>query len=507
MNTDSTSHPVWSAPPESPHPFPTGQRFDVCVVGAGIAGLSTAYCLARAGSKVLVVDDGPIGGGMTHCTTAHLSSALDDRFAELEKVRGRDACRLAAASHAAAIDAIEDAVTREWIDCGFRRVDGYLFPFRPPDEEIIRQEAEAAGRAGLEVDLLPRAPLPGGETGLCLRFRRQGQVEPVAYLRGLARAAEGLGATLVTGVHVKSIEDGTPVRITTADGRVVTAGAAVVATNSPVNDRFALHTKQYPYLTYVIALRMPADAIPTALYWDTGDPYHYARTATGPDGDELLIVGGEDHKTGQASNHAERFARLEDWARHWVPAAGAVTHRWSGQVLETIDGLGFIGRNPGERHVYVATGDSGMGMTHGTIAGLLLTDLILGRANAWEELYEPSRKPLRAISEFASENLNAAAQYTAYFTGGDVSSIDDVPAGHGAVVRDGLTKLAVYRDDDGTVHACSAVCPHLGAVVRWNAAEKTWDCPAHGSRFDCTGRVFQGPANTNLAEAPTATAH
>jgi len=218
-------------------------------------------------------------------------------------------------------------------------------------------------------------------------------------------------------------------------------------------------------------------------------------------GHEVLIVGGEDHKTGQADDTDERFVRLEEWTRERFPKAGEVEFRWSGQVMEPVDGLAFIGRNPGDQNVYVATGDSGNGMTHGTIAGILITDLILGRDNEWATLYDPSRISLRGIPEFAKENLNAAAQFTDYVTGGDVDNVRDIARGSGAVIRRGLKKVAVYRDTQGTLHEYSAVCPHLGCMVDWNSPEGTWDCPCHGSRFDSSGKVVNGPASSALGPA------
>jgi nitrite reductase/ring-hydroxylating ferredoxin subunit len=284
---------------------------------------------------------------------------------------------------------------------------------------------------------------------------------------------------------------------------VARADAVVVATNSPVNDRVKIHTKQAPYITYALALAAPP-GLTRALYWDTHDPYHYVRLGHARGHQEQLIVGGEDHKTGQAHDHAERFARLERWARERFPTAGPVTHRWSGQVMETVDGLAFIGRNPGEDNVYIATGDCGMGITHGTIAGLLLSDLILKRDNPWAELYAPGRKRLGALGAFLRESLNVALQYASWVTPGEVSSAAEVQPGSGAILREGLRKRAVYRDEQGGLHVCSAVCPHLGGIVTWNAAEQTWDCPLHGSRFDCRGKVVNGPANSDLQPVPQA---
>ena len=489
---------IWMAtsPLEARPPLATDATVDTCIVGAGISGLTTAYLLATQGRSVLVLDDGKIASGETSRTTAHLVTALDDRYYHLEQLHGERGARLAAQSHAAAIDLIENIVSAENIDCDFERLDGYLFV--PPDESVdqLEEELEAARRAGVDVEQVARAPLSTFDTGPCLRFARQAQFHPLKYLSALARAIEARGGRIANGTHATEIEDGTPARVLTANGFTVSANSVVVATNTPVSNRFVIHTKQAAYRTYVIGVRAQRGAIPTALYWDTPDPYHYVRLYLADDHD-VLIVGGEDHKTGQSDDHEARYAHLETWTRERFPVQD-LEFRWSGQVMEPIDSLAFIGRNPGDKNIYIVTGDSGNGMTHGTLAGILLSDLIGRRENAWETLYDPSRKSLRAAGEFAKENLNVAVQYADLVTGGDVDRARAIPKGSGAIIRDGLRKIAAYRDDQGQVHECSAICPHLGCVVDWNNAEKTWDCPCHGSRFDPFGRVINGPANRGL---------
>jgi len=490
---------VWAASVELPQFTPLEQNVhvDVCVVGAGIAGLTTAYLLARSGKRVAVLDDGPVAGGMTQMTTGHLTNQLDDRYFELEKIHGVEAARLAADSHTAAIDRIETIVRQERIDCDFTRLDGYLFLAEGDERATLERELDAAHRAGLRgVQLLERAPFTSFDSGACLRFPNQGQFHPLKYLAALAQAIHHEGGHIFTGSHADEIEGGVPALVH-AGRHVVTADAVVVATNVPVNDRVAIHTKQAPYMTYVIGARIPDGAVPKVLSWDTGDPYHYIRLQK-----DVLIIGGEDHKTGQANDSPQRYERLEAWARARFPMMGEVEFAWGGQVMETQDYLAFIGRNPLDHdNVFVVTGDSGMGLTHGTIAGMLLTDLILGRPNPWEKLYDPSRVRLRAASEFARENSNVAMQYADWLTGGDVASAEQIPAGGGAIVRRGLEKIAVYRDPEGAVHECHAKCPHLGCVVQWNSAETTWDCPCHGSRFDPYGKVINGPANRDLSPA------
>jgi glycine/D-amino acid oxidase-like deaminating enzyme/nitrite reductase/ring-hydroxylating ferredoxin subunit len=490
---------VWAATaamPEFP-PLQENVHVDVCVIGAGIAGLTTAYLLARAGKRVAVLDDGPVGGGMTRVTTAHITNMLDDRYFEVERLHGREGARLAADSHTAAIDRIETIVKQEHIDCDFARLDGYLFLAEGDRRATLERELEAAHRAGLRaVELVERAPYASFDTGPCLRFPSVAQFHPLKYLARLAQAIQHEGGRIHTGSHVDELEGGVP-GVVHAGKHVVTGDAIVVATNVPINDRVAIHTKQAPYMTYVIGARVPRDSVPQVLSWDTGDPYHYLRLQN-----DLLIVGGEDHKSGQASDSPERTARLEAWARARFPAMGPLEFAWGGQVMESQDYLAFIGRNPMDHdNVYVVTGDSGMGITHGTIAGMLLTDLILGRRNPWEALYDPSRVTLRAADAFARENSNVALQYAEWLTGGDVESADQIAPGSGAIVRRGLEKIAAYRDEQGRLHERLAGCPHLGCVVHWNRAETTWDCPCHGSRFDCYGKVINGPANRDLAPA------
>jgi glycine/D-amino acid oxidase-like deaminating enzyme len=508
MNSCGTPRSAWMD--VEPRGFPQLDRActaDVCVVGAGIAGLSVAYALAREGRSVVVLDDGDIGGGMTQRTTAHLTNAVDDRYVEIARRHGERAARVVAESHTAAIDRIEQTTVDEGIECDLERVDGFLFV--PPDasHELLDRELAAAHRAGLtQVEQLELQPLGAEFLDKCLRFPRQAQLHPLKYVHGVADAVARRGGRIFCGTHADRVEGGKAARVTTTSGDTVSAAAVVVATNTPINDIVAIHTKQAPYSTYVVALRVPASGAEHALYWDTADPYHYVRLHRHGGPEELVIVGGEDHKAGQAHDGEARFARLEQWARRYFPfaEADAVEYRWSGQVMEPVDGIAFIGRNPGDDdNVYIATGDSGMGMTHGTIAGILLTDLIMGRPSRWAALYDPSRKMVHGAVEYAKENVNVAAQYVKdYASGGERGSADDIAPGEGAILRRGLTKIAAFRDADGTLHELSAACPHLGCVVSFDAVEKTWNCPCHGSRFDCHGHVIVGPANRDLTLAP-----
>lgn len=484
---------------------------DVCVVGAGIAGLTTAYLLAKSGARVIVVDEGDIGSGQTGRTSAHLASAIDDRFVEMERIHGARGAKLAYESHAAAIDLIEAIAKNEGIDCDFVRIPGYLVGGSEVDEDPdeLRRELAAARTAGMLASFIEGAPPSMHAGGPSICFERQARFQPLAYLFGLARGAKRAGVSIYRGCRVTAVhgrDQELPARIEVADGEPLTANAVVVATNSPgpISEWAGVYFKQASYRSYVIGLRVERGTIEDALYWDTCNPYHYVRLqGAEPDAQyDVLIVGGEDHKTGQLPKGADPFAALERWARERFSGLAEVVSRWSGQVAEPLDGLAFIGRAPTKGEgVFVITGDSGMGLTHGTLGAQLVTELILGHDSPWAELYDPTRKPTHNLGAFAQENMNTAAQWIELVTPGETSDAGSITPGCGAVMRSGLTKLAVYRDQAGELHRCSAVCPHLGAIVQWNPVEQTWDCPAHGSRFDANGKLLMGPATQDLADA------
>lgn len=503
MRSDSGhTQSIWMDTAEVPE-FPAlmeDATADVCVVGAGIAGMMTAYHLAREGKRVLVIDDGPVAGGESSRTTAHLSNAFDDRYYNIEKMHDERTARIVAASHTRAIDDLEQIARSEGIDCDFRRLDGWLFmgdEDRRRHPDILDRELDAARRAGVSVQHATHPPIPGRDVGPAIRFANQGQFHPVKFIAGLAGAIVRRGGRIHTRTHAKGIE-GTErgAKVETSDGRTIRCDAVCVCTNSPISDYVVTHVKQAPYRTFVIAARVDGSAIEPGLYWDTPDPYHYVRLMKG-DGspDDFLIVGGEDHKTGQEDDAEARFRCLEQWARERFPMIGEVAYRWSGQVMEPADYLAFIGPNPdGTPNVYIATGDSGNGMTHGPIAGMLLTDLVLGRRNEWAEIYDPKRVALRSAPTLLEENLNVAKQYRDWVRPGETDDVANIPPGEGAVVRRGVHRVAAYRDEQGNLHERSATCTHLRCVVHWNSTEKSWDCPCHGSRFDAYGNVVNGPA-------------
>lgn len=479
---------------------------DVLVIGGGIAGLTTAYCLLKAGKQVTLVEDGFIGSGESGRTTAHLTCALDDRYFEIEKTFGKEASKKAAESHLAAINWIEQTVINEAIDCHFERVDGYLF-LHPTDKiENLEKELEATQRAGMVTDWNEHIPGLGLQKGPAIRFPEQAQFHIMKYLQGLSRAIIRMGGAIYTKTHARFIKE----KEAECNGHHVAANQIVVATNTPVNDFVAIHTKQFPYRTYVIAAKIPKNSLPHCLWWDTGDqdskwitaPYHYVRIERFNEEYDVLISGGEDHKTGQADDEGipeeERYTRLIDWTRQLFPVMGDILYCWSGQVMEPVDYMAFIGKNPGDDQVYIITGDSGNGMTHGTLGGLIISDLIQGKDNLWAELYAPKRIPLKTPGTYMSELVNMAKQYGDYFKKGDIEKVDQLHRGEGAILGKGLKRIAVYKNEQGIIQYFSAMCPHLGCVVQWNGEEKSFDCPCHGSRFTCDGKVINGPATTGL---------
>ena len=482
---------------------------DTVIVGSGIAGLSAAYELAAAGQKVIVVDRGSIAGGMTSRTTAHLAPICDDTISSLIDLRGEEMARLFQQSQEAAVDRIEAIVGELDIDCAFRRLDGFLFPAedmkREEAKKQLDKELEAARKAGAAAEHAKGVPFVGFKTAPALRYPRQATFHPLKYLQAITRTVVDKGGKVFANSPVVRIEASPQgVEVHTENGARIAASHAIVATNSPINKRVELHSKMAPYRTYAMAFSIARGTLPDALYWDMADPYHYVRLHPGSGKGDYLIAGGEDHKSGEADDGAERFGKLEAWIRKLVPELGKEAHRWSGQVMTTLDHCGYIGRDPHDERVFVVTGDSGQGITHGALAGLLLRNLIVSGSSPWESVYDPSRKTAKAIGTYISENVTAIKNFAEYLLPSELDSAEALKPGEGGILIDGLKRLAACRDRDGTLHVRSGVCTHLGCHVNWNSTEQCWDCPCHGSQFAPDGAVLNGPALSPLeaAEAP-----
>ena len=477
---------------------------DVAIVGGGISGLTAGLILSRAGTRVAILERDTIGSGETGNTTSHLTEAVDGRYQTLVRDYGEEGARNVAQSSRDAIDWMEAIVREAGIDCGFKRVPGYLYTEREKDLSWLADELDAARRAGCTVEWTDSVPLPfKTHGGVC--WHNQAQVHATAYLDGLLREAVSQGLQLYENTRVLGVHEAAPCRIETDRG-TVHAADVFVAANVPVNNRVLLHTKIAAYRSYAIAGVAPS-GLPEGLFWDTDDPYHYTRLHE-IDGQTYLIVGGEDHRTGAKIDTEERYERLVAYARERFQMLNS-EFRWSGQIIEPVDGLPFIGRNAAAQRVFVATGYSGNGMTFGTLAGMIVSDSILGRPNQYADLYDATRiKPIAAAIEYVKENVG----FPAHLVTDRLTSLnaEDRPVqslrpGEGGVFTSDEGTIAVCRDRQGVVHACSAVCTHLGCDVAWNASEQSWDCPCHGSRFSPDGTVINGPAVSDLRRVPVMT--
>jgi glycine/D-amino acid oxidase-like deaminating enzyme/nitrite reductase/ring-hydroxylating ferredoxin subunit len=468
---------------------------DVAVVGGGVAGLTTAWLLRRAGKKVAVLDMHRLLTGQTGQTTAHLTELLDTPYYQLRSDFGEKGARMAAASSRASIEQIAALVEELGVDCGFQRVP--MFRYAETERELrdLEKEVAAAREVGLSASFTRDVPLPYPVKG-ALRLENQALIHPRTYLLAMAERLEKEGCLIFEDTRVVDVQDGLPCRVITDRG-TVTALDVVEATTTPLN-RLFLHTKLYAYRTYVVAGPLEGPLEP-GLYYDSQDPYHYIRTQR-IDGVDYLIVGGEDHKVGMQEDTEKHYAALEAYTRRHFPITH-LTHRWSGQVIEPADGLAYIGRNSASRHTWVATGFSGTGITWGTLSGMILSDLILGRENPYAALYEATRVKVKAgAKDFLQENAEVAFHFVVdRLSRPDGHRLSDVAPGEGKILEVEGKKVAVYREESGVCHAVSPVCTHVGCHVHWNRAERSWDCPCHGSRFSPTGKVLNGPAMKDLA--------
>ena len=483
--------PLWweAAPPTLPVQALPRQPVDVAVVGAGITGLTTALLLRQRGLSVAVLDMQGVGHGDSGRSSAHLTALLDTPYYALIERFGADSAQAVAQSQLQALDSMEHLIRQHAIDCQWARVPATLYSDVAETDSVIQDELAACSQLGLAVRAVQEVPLPF-PIRAGMRLERQAQLQPMAYLQGLATAFERAGGVLCGNVRVLGVDDGTPCVVHTADGELK-ATQVVMATHSPVS-RFNLHTKIYAYRTYLLAARVNA-LPPAGLYMDARSPYHYMRT-TG----DLLLVGGADHKTGHESDTDAHFGQLQTYLRERFTVT-ELQRQWSGQVLESADGLPFIGSNGSDDHVYVATGYAGNGMTSGTLAATILADTLTEQPNPYAEVYSSRRlKPLAQLRRMMRENIDVPVHLVGDRFVNEDMSLADLPRGSGTVVRHDGQALAVYRDDTGQLHTLSPACTHMGCFVKWNGAEQSWDCPCHGSRFSAGGKLLQGPAVEDL---------
>jgi len=475
---------------------------DVLVVGGGITGLTTAYLLKEAGMKVALAERMELALIDTGHTTAHLTYVTDLRFSEMVGSFGRDHAQAAWDAGAAAIDQIEELVRKEGIECEFTRVPGYLHaPVNggtKDERESFREDAKLARELGFDATYLENVPWmqqPG------VRFANQAKFHPRKYLAALAAAIPGNGSHLFENTAVSKFDN--KEHRAKANGHWINYSRVVLATHNPLVGEAGMtsatlfQTKLALYTSYVVGAKLPRGGVPIASFWDTNDPYDYLRLDRHADFD-YVIFGGQDHKTGQVPDTESCYRRLEESLKKLLPNA-EIDHRWSGQVIETNDGLPFIGESAEGQ--FQGTGFSGNGMTYGTVTAMMARDWATAACNPWSELFEVDRKKIKGGAwDYLRENKDFPYYLMkSRFAEAEGESVRALKPGEGKILKLKGEKIAAYRDADGKVIKHSAVCTHLGCIVRWNQAEATWDCPCHGSRFDPAGKVIAGPAEAPLA--------
>ena len=490
----------WIDTVDSPQ-FPALDRdlaVDVAIIGGGIVGIMAAVYLREAGKSVAILEAGRVTQGVTGHTTAKVTSLHGLVYDDLISKHGRDTARAYAEANQGAIGMIQQLCEQRGLDCELKSSTAYTYTVNDDYVSKVQKEAEAAESLGLPATYLDEIPLPF-PVKAAVRFTDQAEFHPRKFLLPLVDDVSGGGSFVFEHTRVVKVDEGAACTVTTEAGNAVTANDVIVATNMPIVDKGLFFARAEPSRGYALAMDVPEDRIPPGMFLNAGAPTHSVRPAPYK-GRTVLILAGEGHHTGEGGVHTEHWDRLEEWGRKDLGATD-VLYRWSTQDYYSLDKLPFIGRmTPGDGHLFTATGFSAWGMTNGVVAGRLLADLITDSPNAWAEAFNPNRINLKSLPSFAKKGGHDAKRMLGdrLKSGLDRDQTDGLAPGTGAVFDVGGKKVAVHRADDGTLQARSAVCTHLGCIVAWNDAERSWDCPCHGSRFAADGEVLQGPASTPL---------
>ncbi|KAK3994387.1 putative oxidoreductase [Cladorrhinum sp. PSN332] len=528
LHTTGASDAVWThLHPYSKNPtFPSLSKdleTDICIIGAGISGISTAYELVKRGHQVVLLEGRDVLSGETGRTSGHLNNDLDDGYVEIAKKHGESGAKVAADSHSWARDRIGEIAKELAIECEYRRLPAYDISQYPrgtkeweSEIEELKEEAEIQKKMGIQSRYDGNLTIKGWSGKIDQRggtiVEDQATFHPTKYLAGVLEWLKKqpnfqcFTRTRVVSVEEKGVKllglGHKTVLIQTESGHTVKAESAVEATAIPLQ-KLSIITELEYYRSYCIAIRVPKGSVEDCLIYDNAEMYKYVRLTACDDKDDYLVVGGCDHKVGQEDT-TTRYGELEEWTRERFPQAGKVDYAWSGQIFEPVDvGIGYIGKNQGCNKIYIITGDSGDGLTHGVLASKIIADEIENKPNDWASTYSPKRvgSVLKSLPTMVQHDLQINTQYKRFLQT-DITDIEDLRPGCGAILNTSpLTKkpLAVYKDDSGKVHKYSALCPHMKGVVCWNDAEKSFDCPVHGSRFSKEGICVDGPAKANLS--------
>lgn len=472
---------------------------DVAIVGGGLVGITAAKLLKQAGKTVAVIEAGYIASGVSGHTTAKLSALHQLIYADLLEQIGPEKAQLYAESNQAAVEKVAALVEAENISCDFSRQDVYTFARTVDNLNKIENEIKAANRIGLPAEYVSKVDLPFDIAG-AIKLPNQAQFHPRKYILHLAGTLPGDGSYVFEQTRVITVKGEKPCRVITNQDATVTAQDVIVATNLPILDQGLFFAKTYPKRSYLVGAYTEAGQALDGMFIGVGEKYRSIRTTPTDDGKTLLIMGGEGHKVGSADDTPERYQRLANDLKADF-GIDTIDYYWSTQDMVSFDKLPYIGRlTPMSNHTYVATGFSLWGMSKSTLAAMILSDTILGKPNPWAELYEAIRPTPFVTETSIKQNLDVGSRWVGDRLKGLFDSGEDLQPGEGRLVTDKGEKVAAYRDKAGQLHKVSAVCPHLGCIVDWNAAEKSWDCPCHGSRFSYTGNILQGPAVNCLAD-------
>jgi glycine/D-amino acid oxidase-like deaminating enzyme/nitrite reductase/ring-hydroxylating ferredoxin subunit len=481
-------------PPMLPNRSAGNEVVDCLIVGGGITGLTAALLLQQAGKRTLVAEAHTAGFGTTGGTSAHINTFADTTYNEAESAFGSEGAQLFAEAVNEGLNLIKTNVDYYGIDCDYQEKTGYLYAENKDEVQLLADIYEGATKVGVPVSYVEEVPTPVPFLK-ALAWTGQAQFHPLKYLQALTKAYEVAGGVVLENTRIDGVE--TEQGIHSAAG--LKARAVIYATHMPPNIN-VFNFECAPYRSYVLAVKLKSGRYPDALIYDSQEPYHYVRTHV-IDGQALLLVGGLDHKTGH-DDPEKAFADLEKYVRKYYNVS-SVKYRWSSQYYVPVDGLPYIGKMPlAADGIYCATGYNGNGMMLGSVAGKLLTDLVSGVVSKYEKLFSPARiKPVDSFSEFVKENADVVYHFVAdRFGFHDTDSLKRLEPGQGKLVEVDGRKVAAYRDEDGTIHALNPTCTHAACIVNWNGAEKTWDCPCHGARYDIEGSVLTGPATKDLAK-------
>ena len=470
---------------------------DVAIVGAGITGITAAYLLKKAGKTVALIEAEHIAASASGHTTAKVTSLHQLIYANLIDEIGEDKARLYGESNQAGVEFVASTVEREGIDCDFQRNDTYSFAEKKDNLDKVQKEYDAAIKLGLPAHFVSDTTLPFEIAG-AVKFTNQAQFHVRKYLLHLANTIPGDGSYIFEDSRVQNVEEGTPCTVS-ANNTTLQATKVLLTTHLPIMDQGLFFAKTYPQRSYIIGAKINPEKAPEGMYIGVGKNYHSIRTTPTEDGELLLLIGGGSHKVGEKSETEESYQQLESYA-HSHFGIDKIDYRWSSQDYKSFDKLPYIGKlTPVNEHIYVATGFSLWGMSKGTMAGMLLADLVQGKENPWADLYDSLRATPFVTKESIKNNLDVGIHWVGDRLKGIQNwSTDDVKPGEGKIITLKGEKVGVYKDEAGKVTAVNATCPHLGCIVNWNSAEKSWDCPCHGGRFTCEGKVIQAPALKDL---------